>query len=254
MNIKFLEVLYYVTSIIVSLGILYSFFKKIGVSIGYEIIFLNVFQRKIYKLYFLIKRTIWLAIAIYMIIIFVNVYKGEVYKGICIATIDFIIYILCFYCWGYLDFSEFSDFPKFNTLNDLCDIFDFHKIKNCYNFKEFFHFIYQKISKMICSTQFKESILFLQKKGIFLLKVGICLMATCFSYILLKMFEYKFVIFQVLILIGSFSELKNNAIQKFKIFFTNNINKCAYIKISSPYIYCEFYHVFLFEIACFLWK
>lgn len=236
MDIDFLEVLYYTMSIVASSTILYGFLKNIGVSIGYEIIFLNVLQRRICKLYYLIKRTICIIISACMFVVI-----GGAYKEIYIMIVDSMVYIFSLHFFGFLDFSEFFDLCKsakslgFPSFHGLFDIFDFRDVQDLHSFKDFRDLLHQKIIKIIDWLQLKEYISFLKKYLIYVLKVVVCLVAAYFSYILLRKFEYKFIIFQVLILVGSYSQLNSSAIQKFKIFFADDVNKYAYIKLNFPY-------------------
>lgn len=161
MNINFLEVLYYIMSIIASSGIFYALFKFIGVSDGYEIIFLNPFQRKICKLLFFIQLII-VFILLFGIMFIVgriaeNSYKNSFIINPFVCHMDFALYLITLFC--------------------------------CYDFSDQ---VYEKIGIIFKSHG---------KKATFLLKVGICIIATFFSYIFFRIFEYKFFIFQVICLI-----------------------------------------------------
>lgn len=98
MDIIFLEILYYIMSIVASLGIIYNFLKNIVVSIGYEFVFLNAFQRVICKLYYFIKNLISSIIGIGFIVFA----GGGSVK--CIMLLDFIMYILILYFYNFPDF------------------------------------------------------------------------------------------------------------------------------------------------------
>ena len=152
MDIDFLEVLYYVMSIVASSTILFSLFKNIGVSIGCEIIFLNALQRKICKLCYLIKRTICIIISACMFVVI-----GGTYKEIYSMAVDFVVYIFSLYLFGVLDFSELLNLSKslkffsFPSFHDLLDIYDFHEVQDFQSIKDFWDLLYKKSSKqLIC--------------------------------------------------------------------------------------------------------
>ncbi len=203
MDINFLEILYYITSIIASSGILYNFFKNFEVSIRYEIIFLNILQRRIYKLYFFIKYIIINILGISTLFVI-----GCTEKITYIIMIDFIIYmiVLCFYDFPYLFYQKIGKLVYYMKDKNLI----------------IFFYTHMRLDK---------------KKLIILFKIGISLIAAFFSYIFLKIFEYMFVFFQVSFLIYFFDKyIKKYNILKFKKFFkySKNYNKDECIKVASP--------------------